>query len=319
VTRGPWLGYPLVRARPERFRTRRALARALRAAALVAEPGKPKPFDPETDLRSDGYPRADEIYRRLHLYESLSDYDSRLSELIEFFGWETGHKADACRRWFFGDDVKQQRFLEAMGLTFWEYAVMHQYAQFNRFDPDRPDMHWVYDEVVERIDRLSRRDAAWVLDFGCGLGQIGLGFALDGYKVLLSDKQPEQLDFARFLCANRDVEPEFHLADESEYFDTARDGRPFGCVIEWGVLEHIPDLVACVDNITSGLVPGGLFVTTTLERDWTDELKEFYIRDAGDAAQAAQLWGEEIEALVRKRFDIVRRPNTLATLLVRKG
>ena len=253
------------------------------------------------------------------MYESLSDYDSRLSELIEYFGWETGHKADACRRWFFGDDVKQQRFLEAMGLTFWEYAVMHQYAQFNRFDPERPDMHWVYDEVVERVDRLSGRDSAWVLDFGCGLGQIGLGFALDGYEVVLSDKQPEQLDFARFLCANRGVEPEFHHAEEAEYFDTGRDGRRFGCVIEWGVLEHIPDVVACVDNITSGLVPGGVFITTTLERDWTEELKEFYIRDAGDAAQAAQLWGDEIEALVAERFEIVRRPGTLATLLVRRS
>ena len=54
-------------------------------------------------------------------------------------------------------------------------------------------------------------------------------------------------------------------------------------------------------------------------RDWTDELKEFYIRDAGDEVQAAQLWSDEMEALVNERFEIVRRPNTLATLLVRRG
>jgi 2-polyprenyl-3-methyl-5-hydroxy-6-metoxy-1,4-benzoquinol methylase len=158
-----------------------------------------------------------------------------------------------------------------------------------------------------------------VLDFGCGLGQIGVGFALDGYKVVLSDIQRPQLDFARFLCANRDVDLEFHQAAEGEYFDTGRDGRPFGCVIEWGVLEHIADVVACVRNITSGLVPGGVFVTTTLEREWTDELKEFYIRDAGDAAQAEQLWSDEIRSLVAERFEVVRRPGTLATLLVRRG
>ena len=74
-----------------------------------------------------------------------------------------------------------------MGLSFWEYAVMHQYALFNRFDPERPDMYWLYDEAVERLDQLGGRDSVWVLDFGCGLGQIGLGFALDGYKVVLSD------------------------------------------------------------------------------------------------------------------------------------
>jgi 2-polyprenyl-3-methyl-5-hydroxy-6-metoxy-1,4-benzoquinol methylase len=308
-----------MRAPPERLRPRRALSRALRAAARLAEQRTAKPFDPETDLRAEGYPRADVIHQRLHLYESLSDYDSRLSELIEYFGWETGHKADVCRRWFFGDDPGQQRFLDATGLSYWEYAVMHQYALFNRFDPERPDMYRLYDEVVERLDRVGGRDSVWVLDFGCGLGQIGLGFALDGYKVVLSDIQPPQLDFARFLCANRGVDPEFHQAGEGEYFDTGRDGRAFGCVIEWGVLEHIADVVACVDNITSGLVPGGAFVTTTLERDWTDELKEFYVRDAGDAAQAEQLWSDEIRSLVADRFEVVRRPGTLATLLVRRG
>ena len=118
-------------------------------------------------------PRAEAIHKRLHLYESLSDYDSRLSELIEYFGWETGHKADACRRWFFGDDVKQQRFLEAMGLTFWEYAVMHQYAQFNRFDPERPDMHWLYDEVAERLDRLGGRDRSGCSTSAAGSGRSG--------------------------------------------------------------------------------------------------------------------------------------------------
>jgi 2-polyprenyl-3-methyl-5-hydroxy-6-metoxy-1,4-benzoquinol methylase len=173
--------------------------------------------------------------------------------------------------------------------------------------------------VVERLARLAGRSSVWVLDFGCGLGQIGLGFALDGYDVVLSDIEPRQLDFARFLCANRRVQPEFHQAAAGEYFDTGRDGREFGCVIEWGVLEHIADVLACVDNITSGLVPGGVFVTTTLERDWTDELKEFYVRDAGDAAQAEQLWSDEIRALVAERFDVVRRPGTLATLLVRRG
>jgi 2-polyprenyl-3-methyl-5-hydroxy-6-metoxy-1,4-benzoquinol methylase len=291
----------------------------LRAAARLAEPRAQRRIDPETHLRPEGYPRAEAIHKRLHLHASLSDYDSRLSELIDYFGWETGHKADACRRWFFGDDPAQQRFLDALGVTYWEYAVMHQYAQFNRFDPERPDMYWVYDEVVERLDRLGPRHSTWVLDFGCGLGQIGLAFALDGHRVVLSDVQPQQLDFARFLCENRGVEPEFHQAAADEYFDTGRDDRVFGCVIEWGVLEHIADVAACVENITSGLVPGGVFVTTTLERDWTDELKEFYVRDAGDAAQAEQLWSDEIQALVAERFEVVRRPVTVATLLVRRG
>jgi hypothetical protein len=44
------------------------------------------------------------------------------------------------------------------------------------------------------------------------------------------------------------VDPVFHQAATDEYFDTGRDGRAFGCVIEWGVLEHMTDVVACIDN-----------------------------------------------------------------------
>jgi hypothetical protein len=95
----------ILNAPSQRVRARRALARAFRAAARLTEPQTSKQFDPETDLRPEGYPRADAVRKRLHAYDSLTDYDSRLSELIEYFGWETGHKADACRRWFFGDDV----------------------------------------------------------------------------------------------------------------------------------------------------------------------------------------------------------------------
>jgi len=43
-----------------------------------------------------------------------------------------------------------------------------------------------------------------------------------------------------------------------------------------------------VDNANSHGRPAAWHARRSQRRDWTDELKEFYIRDAGDEAQAAQ-------------------------------
>jgi SAM-dependent methyltransferase len=287
---------------------RRLATRALRRMARALEPAAPAPRR---------HPRADRVYDLLHLHRDLPEYESRLAELIDFFGWEVGHKAHACRRWFFDDDPRKERFLERMGLSFWEYSVLHQYALNHRFDPRRRDMWPLYDDVVARLERLGGRARLSVLDFGAGLGQLGLGFALDGWDVVLSEVEPRYLDFARFLYGERGLEPTVHQpAGEAEYYDSGADGRAYGCVIEWGVLEHIPDIAECVAAITRGLVPGGVFVTTTLAREWTPELRAFYERDAADAERARELWGPEIEALVAERFDVMRCAESDARVLV---
>jgi len=288
-------------------------ARALRAAADRLPPATGKV---EYSIR---HPRAHSVHERLHRFPEVSEEESRQLELIDYFGWETGHKAQACKRWFFGDDEEHPRFLENLGITYWEYGVMHQYALFNRFSPQRPDMFWVYDEILRRLERLGGAEKVPVLDFGCGLGQIGLGFALDGYQVVSADKVPEELAFARFLFESRGLTPDIFQAEhDRDYYDSGADGPRFGCVIEWSVFEHIYDLVECTDAITRGLVPGGVFVTTTLAKDWTPELKEHYIHDAGDEAISDQLFGQEIADYVAEHFEVVSNPRSIAKLLIKK-
>ncbi|HEX7297896.1 MAG TPA: class I SAM-dependent methyltransferase [Solirubrobacteraceae bacterium] len=288
-------------------------ARALRAAADRLAPPSGKV---EFSIR---HPRAHSVHERLHRFPEVSEEESRQLELIDYFGWEIGHKAQACKRWFFGDDAAHPRFLENLGISYWEYAVMHQYALFNRYSPQRQDMFWVYDEILRRLERLGGPQQLPVLDFGCGLGQIGLGFALDGYRVVSADKVPEELAFVRYLFESRGLMPDICQAEgDRDYYDSGADGRRFGCVIEWSVFEHIYDLVECTDAITRGLVPGGIFVTTTLAKDWTPELKEHYIHDSGDEKISDQLFSREIEDYVAEHFDVVSNPRSIAKLLIKK-
>jgi SAM-dependent methyltransferase len=293
--------------------SRRAQAvavRALRAAANRLAP---------VDDTASRHPRAHDVLGRLQRFPEVTDDESRVLELIDYFGWETGQKAQACKRWFFADDEALPRYMEDLGISYWEFGIMHQYALFNRFDPRRPDMYWVYDEIVRRLDALGAPEELPVLDFGCGLGQIGLGFALDGYRVVSAEKVPEQVAFARYLFESRGLTPDIYQAEgDRDYYDSGAEGRRFGCVIEWSVFEHIYDLVQCTDTITRGLVPGGIFVTTTLAKDWTPELKEHYIHDSGDEEISDQLFSKEIEDYVAANFEVVSTPGSIAKLLIKK-
>jgi 2-polyprenyl-3-methyl-5-hydroxy-6-metoxy-1,4-benzoquinol methylase len=263
--------------------------------------------------------RAEEAFRRLHLYDSLTEYESRLSELIEFFGWETAQKADACRRWFFRDDPKYARFLQRMGLSHMQFTILHTYALVNRFDPARPDMFGLYDEVIGRLERLGGPERLSVLDFGCGNGQIGLAFAQAGYRTVLNDIEPDLLDFARFIHDNRGLEAEtWQSPGERTAYDTKADGRPFGLVVEWSAFEHTPGLVATLETITGGLVRGGMLVTTSLAREWTPELKAHYERDAGDSEISDELFGPDLARYVDEHFEVVDCPESLANVLVKR-
>ncbi len=308
------------------LRDRAAHRLRLAANRLSPPPAEPAPEpEPEEPPISEQppevrYARVDALVPKLHLHREVDDYESRKLELIDYLGWEKGHKADACRRWFFGDDPKHDEFLKRLDISYWEYSVMHQYALFNRFDRHRTDLFWVWDEIMRRLDALGGPSELSVLDFGSGLGQIGLAFTLEGYRTVLAEKVPEQVAFAKFLGEQRGVDLELYQASgDLDYYDTGADGKPFGCVVEWSVFEHVYELKKCTETITRGLVPGGIFVTTTLAKDWTPELREHYIHDAGDEEISDQLFSQEIEDYVAENFDVVSPPDTIAKLLIKKG
>jgi SAM-dependent methyltransferase len=265
------------------------------------------------------YARARDAYERLCIYKSLSHEESRTSELIEYFGWDIASRATACRRWFFGDDERLKPFLDQLGITYDQYAVMHQYIAFDRLDPARPDLFWIYDEVLERLDALGGPDQLTILDFGGGIGQISAAFAGEGYRTVLSDALPYNRDFARFIFDNRGLNVEIHAPSApDDFFDTAADGRRFGLVVESSTLEHIPDPLGAVQAISRGLVRGGVLVSTLLAGEPSAEKRAFFERDAGDPAIAAQLFDPALHAWVREHYVTEARPRTNMHILIKR-
>jgi hypothetical protein len=65
-------------------------------------------------------------------------------------------------------------------------------------------------------------------------------------------------------------------------------------------------------------VQGGVLVTTTFAKDWTPELREHYVRDAGEDEIAEQLFSPTVDAWIRERFEVVDEPQSLAKLLIKR-
>jgi hypothetical protein len=80
----------------------------------------------------------------------------------------------------------------------------------------------------------------------------------------------------------------------------------------------VADTIGALEQITAGLVRGGLFVTTTFCKDWTPELLEHYRRDSQDEEIAEQYLSGKPDAWLRERFEILSPPSTIAKVLVRR-
>jgi hypothetical protein len=93
------------------------------------------------DLRPDEHYRAEQVWLTdLRAHRNLPDRDSRLCELVEFFGFEIAQKAPYATAWFYDDDPRKRRYIEKqLGLDPTTSRSCIMYAFFN-MDPERPDL-----------------------------------------------------------------------------------------------------------------------------------------------------------------------------------
>ena len=113
---------------------------------------------------------------------------------------------------------------------------------------------------------LARRDPGRVLDWGCGYGQVTALLEEEGVDVVAFDyrediEAPTVEPLERFpeILAQLSPDPvELPFADDS--FDT---------VLSCGVLEHVADPDASLDEIHRVLRPRGVFFVTNLPNRWS--------------------------------------------------
>lgn len=108
-----------------------------------------------------------------------------------------------------------------------------------------------------------------VLDYGCGVSDIGLILARHGAEVTLADLETPRLDFAQWRYDIREMRCERIGITDTEWIPDLPSAH-FDLVVATEVLEHVRDPLALLRAFTEALKPGGLLFCSsgaTLDRE----------------------------------------------------
>lgn len=93
------------------------------------------------------------------------------------------------------------------------------------------------------------------LDFGAGIGTNGILLAGDGIEVTLADISDVMQRFARWRLERRQIRASF-----IDLKVTALEREHYDMISAVDVLEHVPDPIETLEQLTEALAPGGLLV-----------------------------------------------------------
>jgi ubiquinone/menaquinone biosynthesis C-methylase UbiE len=113
---------------------------------------------------------------------------------------------------------------------------------------------------------LAERDSGRVLDWGCGFGQVSALLRERGVEVVAFDFR-EELSAPTVEPLERFPEIHAHVSPDPVALPFG-DGS-FDTVLSCGVLEHVEQPEASLEEIRRVLLPGGTFYVTNLPNRWS--------------------------------------------------
>lgn len=205
-----------------------------------------------------------EWWTRALTLPGFPDLESSLvGELAEYLGRSESEVADGCRS------------AAAELARTWRAAAPQGVGEVSEFyrrsDGYLYDLTWWHalaeDESalagVEALEVALDIHARDILDFGSGIGSLGLLFTRHGMSVTLAEINAALNDYARRRFDRR--------GERAEFLDVNSHGLPeaaFDFVSAVDVLEHLPDPVNTLKSLAAALRPGGaLFVHLPPEDD----------------------------------------------------
>ena len=158
-----------------------------------------------------------------------------------------------------------------------------------------------FGETSRLIQFLNHHYPAWrrrqvsVLDYGCGVADYGLSFALLGYDVTLCDIAKGNLDFAQWRFLQRSLDCNVIAVTETMVYP------PLGChrlIIATEFLEHLRDPVKALVHMTQALPPGGYLFLTDYPKA-PRNIRELSLKDAA-------ILREETLLILQRHFQPIR-------------
>lgn len=192
-------------------------------------------------------------------------YESMVTELAEYLGESPATVAAACAAG--AESVAQEWKARQLGKQSPPADVLEFYRTTKSylFDLTTFNSEYPHTATLEAlVEMAKKRGFNKVLDFGSGIGSVGLFFARNGMEVTLADVSEPLQDYVAWRFKIRGLELKLiNLNREKLPEDT------FDVVTTFDVLEHLPQPADALRSLAASMKVGGLIA---LNVEATDDI-----------------------------------------------
>lgn len=153
---------------------------------------------------------------------------------------------------------------EAMAAEWWD--PNGKFKPLHMLNPCRLD--YIVTQIAAQFGRDPRAprpfEGLQLLDIGCGGGLLSEPMARLGATVIGADAAPRNIPVAQLHAEQSGLTIDYRNCAAE---DLAATGEQFDVVLAMEIIEHVADPQGFVDTCASLLVPGGLMICSTLNRN----------------------------------------------------
>ncbi len=162
-----------------------------------------------------------------------------------------------------GVDTREVAKFEAMAAEWWDPTG--KFKPLHMLNPCRLEYIVAQIAATHGRDRRAPRplEGLRVLDIGCGGGLLSEPMARLGAAVTGIDPAARNIPVARLHAEQSGLEIDYRVATAE---DLVAEGAAFDAVLNMEVVEHVPDPAAYIAACARLVAPGGLMVTSTVNR-----------------------------------------------------
>ena len=204
-------------------------------------------------------------------YASLSQ--SMVAELAEYLGQSRALVEAACKAGAesVAQDWKQRQLHKGSPAA--EVLEFYRTTNSYLFDLTTFNSEYPHTGTLKALAEMGRqRRLTSVLDFGSGIGSVGLFFAANGYEVSLADVSEPLQEYAAWRFKVRGLKVRIINLNREELPKDA-----FDLVTAFDVFEHLPQPGSALRSIAAGLKVGGLaaFNVTQSDPDYPQHIASY--------------------------------------------